>query len=299
MRLFIILLFLIIPKIFFASNILTLMSDFGMDDGAVASMRGVALGVDRKLQVMDITHNIDPYNIRQAAYRLCQTVEFWPKGTVFVCIVDPGVGTERRSIVIETISGHYFVGPDNGIFTLVANKFGIKEVREIDESVNRLKGSEKSYTFFGRDLYAYTGAKLASGKISFEQVGKKISNDICFLKIKQPELKNNSIFGNITVLDVQYGNVWTDISFDLFSKLNIKERDMLLVCIKNNGKVVFKEKVVYVNTFGGVSEGVPLIYFNSLMELAIALNQGNFAEKYCVEGKEDWTISVEKIDKNI
>ena len=146
----------------------------GSLDGAVASMKGVAVGVSPDIHIYDLTHQIEPYNIWQGALRLAQTAEYWPAGTVFVSVVDPGVGTERKSIVLRTKSGHYFVTPDNGTLTFVAPRLGIDAVREIDEAVNRRKNSEKSFTFHGRDVYAYTAARLAAGVISFEQVGREL-----------------------------------------------------------------------------------------------------------------------------
>src|SRR6188768_1375911 len=149
-------------------NALVFQSDFGLKDGAVGAMKGVAFGVSDKLRIFDITHEIPPYNIWEASYRLDQTAAYWPVGTVFVSIIDPGVGSDRKSIVLKTKSGHYFVTPDNGTVTLVAAALGIESVREIDETKNRLKRSRSSYTFHGRDVYAYTGARLAAEVISFE-----------------------------------------------------------------------------------------------------------------------------------
>lgn len=134
----------------FAEEALVLQTDFGLKDGAVSAMKGVAFGVDKQLKIYDLTHEIPAYNIWEASYRLYQTAEYWPQGTVFVSVVDPGVGTDRKSVVLKTKTGQYFVSPDNGTLTLVAQKFGIDSVRQIDEKVNRLKGSEKSYTFHGR-----------------------------------------------------------------------------------------------------------------------------------------------------
>ena len=149
-------------------------SDFGTSDGAVSAMKGVAYEVDSELALFDLTHDIESYNIWEGAYRLFQTASYWPTGTVFVSVVDPGVGTDRKSVVMKTNSGHYFVTPDNGTLTLVAEQLGVAAVREIDEAVNRRTNSEGSYTFHGRDVYAYTAARLAAGKISFEEVGKDL-----------------------------------------------------------------------------------------------------------------------------
>ncbi|HOO65003.1 MAG TPA: SAM-dependent chlorinase/fluorinase, partial [Synergistaceae bacterium] len=149
-------------------------TDFGLLDGAVCTMKGVAFGVDPNLHIFDLTHEIPAFSIWEAAQRLEQTASYWPGGTVFVSVVDPGVGTDRKSVVVKTKTGHFFVTPDNGTLTFVAESLGIEAVREIDEKVNRLGGSEESHTFHGRDVYAYTGARLASGTISFAEVGPEL-----------------------------------------------------------------------------------------------------------------------------
>src|ERR1700761_2203716 len=112
-------------------------SDFGVKDGAVSEMKGVAMGVSPELKLYDLTHEIPAYNIWEAAYRLQQTVPYWPKGTVFVSVVDPGVGTARKSVVMKTRTGQFIVTPDNGTLTLIAETLGLDQIREIDETVNR------------------------------------------------------------------------------------------------------------------------------------------------------------------
>src|SRR5688572_14711884 len=172
-------------------------SDFGLKDGAVAEMKGVALSVEPSLRLYDLTHEIPPYNIWEAAHRLNQTAAYWPAGTVFVSVVDPGVGTGRKSVVLKTKSGHYFVSPDNGSLSLVAKSLGIAEVREINEAINRREGSAGSYTFYGRDVYAYTAARLAAGKIKFESVGEKLVDTVVQIFFQEPVLVNGMIKGNI------------------------------------------------------------------------------------------------------
>ncbi len=207
-----------------ANEALVIQTDFGLKDGAVSAMKGVAFGVDRTLPLYDLTHEIPAYNIWEASYRLYQTLQYWPKGTVFVSVVDPGVGTDRHSVVLKTKSGHYIVTPDNGTLTLVAEHFGIDTVRQIDEKLNRLKGSEKSYTFHGRDVYAYTGARLASGAISYEQVGPLLPAEVVKIPY-QPAVaeKDGTLKGTIPILDVQYGNVWTNIDDALLTKAGINK----------------------------------------------------------------------------
>ena len=134
-------------------------------------MHAVANSVDPDLPIFDIRHNITPFDIAEAAGSLNGNLRYWPPGTVFVSVVDPGVGTLRRSVVLKTKTGHYIVSPDNGSLALVADGLGIEAVREIDESVNRIKGSDDFHTFHGRDVYSFTGARLASGTITYEEVG--------------------------------------------------------------------------------------------------------------------------------
>ena len=277
------------------NHIVVFQSDFGLKDGAVSAMKGVAMGVSPDLRLFDLTHEIPAYNIWEAAYRLEQTVGYWPAGTVFVSVVDPGVGTERKSVVLKTKSGHFIVTPDNGTLTLIAESLGIEEVREIDEAVNRRKGSEKSYTFHGRDVYAYTGARLAAGTIGFEQVGKQLPNQVVNIPYQKAMLEGKKIKGTISILDVQYGNIWTNISPELFNKLNAKVGDILQVTIYHNKIKIYQGNMPYAETFGAVAIGKPLAYLNSLLQLSFALNQGDFSAKNKVYSGSEWTVEVRKV----
>jgi S-adenosylmethionine hydrolase len=277
-----------------ADNALVLQTDFGTKDGAVAAMRGVAFGVSSRLTVHDLSHENTPYNIWEAAYRLKQTAPFWPAGTVFVSVIDPGVGTERKSIVLRTKSGHYFVGPDNGTFTLVAEDLGLAEVREIDEKANRRPGSEKSYTFHGRDVYAFVGARLAAGVIKFAGVGPLLPPKIVMLSYEKPRRDGNALVGNIPALDYQYGNVWTNLDETLFRGLQPKVGDKFRITITRGTEVVYRGEVPYANTFGDVPEGAPLLYLNSLMNVSFALNMGDFAKKHGVSYGAEWSVRLEK-----
>jgi S-adenosylmethionine hydrolase len=274
---------------------LVLMSDFGLEDGAVAAMHGVALGVDPELSVSDLTHQIPDYDIWAGAYRLYQTANYWPQGTVFVSVVDPGVGTKRKSIVLKTPSGRLFVGPDNGLFTLIAERDGVAEVREIDERVNRLPGSSESYTFHGRDVYAYTGARLSSGQITFEQVGPKLDNaGITLIRHPIARFEDGRIKGGIPVLDVKYGNVWTNIPKPLFAKLSIQPNDRVTVRFRNAGKLVAEVTAPFESSFGEVPKGSPLVYVNSLLNVSVAINQGSFAKMHGIESGPEWEVDISK-----
>jgi S-adenosylmethionine hydrolase len=278
---------------------LVLMTDFGQADGAVSAMRGVAFGVDPQLNISDLTHQIPTYDIWVGAYRLFQTVNYWQEGTVFVTVVDPGVGTARKSVVLKTKNGRYYVGPNNGIYTLIAERDGIAEMREIDEKVNRLPGSGDSYTFHGRDVYVYTGARLASGAISFEQVGPLLDPaSLVKIDYQRADRSGDTLRGNIPVLDVNFGNVWTNIPKSLLDQLNIKAGDLLQVRIYNKDKKIATLAVPFESSFGGVKLGQPLAYANSLLNFSLALNQGDFAKKYHIQSGADWHVEVEKANSS-
>ncbi len=278
----------------FAGNALVLQSDFGTKDGAVAAMRGIAFGVSPGLAILDLSHENTPYDIWEAAYRLKQAAEFWPAGTVFVSVVDPGVGTERASIVLQTKSGHYFVGPDNGTWTLVAEELGIAAVRRIDEKVNRRPGSEKSYTFHGRDIYAFVGARLASGTITYEQVGPLLEPKVVSLPYERASVAAGVLKGTIPQIDFHYGNVWTNIPDAMFAELKPAYGDRFAVVMLHDGREVYRGVLPYVRTFGDVKPGDPLLYLNSLLNVSFALNRGSFSAKHGLASGGDWTVRIER-----
>ena len=260
-----------------SNNLLVLQSDFGLVDGAVSAMIGVALQESADLVVHHLTHDITPYNIFEGSYRLFQTVEYWPEGTTFVSVVDPGVGSKRRSVVALTEKNQYIVTPDNGTLSFIKQHVGIKAVREISEVANRRANTEHSYTFHGRDVYAYTGAKLASGHIPFEEVGPD------FVK------------GAIDILDVRFGSLWTSITREEFYSLEPAFGDRFEVTIFNNDMLVYQNQVTYGKSFADVRIGQPLIYINSLYRVGVAINQGSFAKAYNVGVGQNWHIEIKKI----
>ena len=278
------------------NNFLVFESDFGLCDGAVNAMEGVAFGVCPNLQVRHLTHEITPYNVFEASYRLYQTINYWQEGTTFVSIVDPGVGSNRLSVVAKTVTGQYIVTPNNGTLTHINKFIGIESIREIDESVNRLKGSSESYTFHGRDVYAYTGARLASGTITFEEVGPEISKDrIIMLELYGSHIENDCVKGQIDILDVRFGSLWTSVTTEDFKKFGFKYGDKIGVQILNDNKCVYEADIVYGHSFADVKIGAPIVYMNSVNHMAVAINQGNFAEAYRIGVGNSWLITFKKI----
>lgn len=269
-------------------------TDFGLVDGAVSAMYGVAYSVNPELKIHDLTHDITPFNIWEASYRLIQTINYWPESTVFVSVVDPGVGSDRKSVVVKTNSGRYIVTPDNGTLTHVIRLEGIAEVREIDENVNRLPRSGESYTFHGRDVYAYTGARLASGIIDFEGVGPALDvNSLVSLPIVEPVLDGNAVSGTIDVLDVRFGSLWTNIPRTLFLQTGIQYGDRVSITIENDTRTVYRNIILFARSFADVYVGEALSYVNSLDCVAVAINQGSFARAYNIGTGNSWRIRIE------
>ncbi len=274
---------------------LILQSDFGRADGAVSAMYGVACSVDPNIRIYDLTHDIPQYDIWEASYRLIQTINYWPENSVFVSVVDPGVGSDRKFIVVKTSNNMLVVTPDNGTLTHIKRLLGIKEARILDEEVNRLPNSGESYTFHGRDIYAYTGARLACGLINFEDVGPLYNVDeIVELPVSKPYIENAIINGTIDVLDVRYGSLWTNIPRTLFKQLDINLYDTVEVTITNNSRIVYNNNLTYVRSFADVNVGESLLYVNSLDCVAIAINLGSFAKAYNIGTGIAWQIKLKK-----
>ena len=279
---------------------LILQTDFGLADGAVSAMYGVAYSVDENLKIFDLTHDIRPYDVWEASYRLIQTVSYWKAESVFVSVVDPGVGSNRKSVVVKTTGGQYVVTPDNGTLTHIKKMVGIVEAREIDETVNRLPNSGESYTFHGRDVYAYTAARLASGIISFEEVGPTIDvSEIVELKTVAPELEHDVIHGTIDVLDIRFGSLWTNIPRKMFKQLNVSFGERVEICIEHDHRIIYKNILVYAKSFADVCTGETLLYTNSLDCMAVAINQGSFAKAYNIKTGTSWKISIRRAPKVI
>lgn len=277
------------------SNNLILQSDFGIEDGAVSAMKGVARMVSDQIFISDLTHSIPPYDIWVASYRLYQTVKYWPKGTVFVSVVDPGVGSDRRSIACLTKTGHYIITPDNGSLTHILHYEGIEAVIAIDEVKSRLPHSEESHTFHGRDIYAYNGARLAAGQVEFKDLGKPIAlESIKQLPINDSRQEGDTLIGYIDILDVRFGSLWTNIPLSYFKTNDIHHGDKLIVTIYNNENKVYQNILKFVRSFADVNIGEPLIYINSLVNIGVAVNQNSFSELYHIGTGNDWRIEITK-----
>jgi len=275
------------------NKIIVFQSDFGLCDGAVSAMEGVAFTVSPDLNVRHLTHDIPQFNIFEGSYRLYQAINYWPSGTVFVSVVDPGVGSSRKSVVAKTKNGQYIVTPNNGTLTHLDKFVGIEEIREIEERVNRLKNSELSYTFHGRDVYAYTGARLASGTIDYEGVGPKLELDeIVRLPLFGCQKIEGGVMGQVDILDVRFGSLWTSIPYDDFKACGFDFGDDIVVEIFNDNTKVYEGDIQYGRSFADVKVGVPIIYLNSASHMAVALNQGSFSKAFGIGTGSAWKITM-------
>ena len=273
-----------------------LMTDFGSDNMGKAAMEGVILSIDNELICTQLTHRIDPFNTWQASGALMYVVPFWPAGTVFVSVVDPGVGTKRRASVAKLKNGCYVVTPDNGTLTHMYYKIGIEAIREIDENVNRLKGTEGTSIFHGRDLFAYCAGKLAAGVIDFEGVGPEypVNEVVLHDTLFNPNVKSGCAEGIITQAIPHFGNVNTNIPVDAFNAAGFEFGDFVRVTISHEERIHFDADVLYEKSFGFVNEGEPILYNGSMLYLGIALNQGHFANTYGICDGESWKVRIRK-----
>ena len=275
-------------------NTLVFQSDFGLGDGAVSAMHGVSFMVNPDLTIDDLTHEIMPYNIFEASYRLLQTIKYWPEGTVFVSVVDPGVGSSRHSIVVKTKSGHYIVTPDNGTISHVAKYIGLESARIIDEIKDRLPFSENSHTFHGRDVYAYNGAKLAGDTSYYDFLDELSLDELCYETIKDAKITDGVIEGTVDILDIRFGSLWTNISLDMLNEAGIKQGDMIKVIIYYKGIKKYENQMTFGHSFADVGLGETVAYINSLINLGIAINQASFSATYQIGTGADWSIFIKK-----
>lgn len=276
-------------------NFLVMQTDFSLKSAAVSVMHGVSYQVDRDLIVEDISHEVAKWNPYAASTNLAYTLPYWPVGTVFVSVIDPGVGTGRKACVAKTKNGYYIVTPDNGTLTQIARQYGIEEVRIIDETVNRYPGTEQINIFHGRDLFAYCGAKLASGKITFEEVGPAYSVDeIVLIETPDAHVESGIIYGFNMTCNANFGINVSNIPVELLAQIGIQLGDMVRLTVSHNGKVHFDEDVLYHRSFGYVAPGEPICYNAEGMLLGFALNLENFMERYGTQPGPDWIVTIRK-----
>lgn len=276
-------------------EMLVFQTDFGYKDSSVAAMYGVVKSVDRHIEIIDSTHELPQFDIWSASYRLWQAMRFWPKGTIFVAVTDPGVGTARKACVCYTKDGYYIVTPDNGSLTHVAKYNGIEEIREIDETINRLHhaSTDETSVFHGRDLFGYCAARLAAGIIDFAHVGPEYDpSSVVKLPMAQAQYSDHKAMGMIEIDDPNFGNLFTNIDTRQLLAHGFVYDQKIHVIIRHQDHAVFDKELKFEKSFGVVSKGEPLAYNNELMNLSFAVSQGSFVRNYGIGFGSEWSVEV-------
>lgn len=253
------------------------MTDFGTVDDSVAICRGVMYGIMPEVRIVDLTHQVTPFSIQDGARFLFGATPYFPAGTVFAVVVDPGVGSARKAIVAHSKRGQYFVLPDNGVITLVEQRDGIDAVHEITNS-EWMIGSKLSSTFHGRDIFSPVAAHLARGE-DWSKVGPEIAvKDLIRLDLKSAKLDEHGLNATVIATDGPFGNLVTNVDADDFLKLGYQRGQE--VPVKVGGKEL---KIKFVKTFSDVPLNQPLLYIDSRGHLGLAVNQNSFTAIYGIK----------------
>jgi len=251
------------------------MTDFGILDDSVALCKGVMYGVTPNLRIVDLTHQVNAYSIRDGARFLFGATPYFPAGTVFVAVVDPGVGSARKAVVVKSKRGQFFVLPDNGLVTMVEDRDGVESVREVTNP-DWMIGAKISSTFHGRDIFSPVGARIARGD-DWTQVGPAVKK-LVRLDLKPATVDGKGLTGEVIALDGPYGNLITNISADDFQKLGYQLGDKLKVTIA--GREI---EMPLVRTFSDVPLKQPLLFIDSRGLASFGVNQASFAAVYKID----------------
>jgi S-adenosyl-L-methionine hydrolase (adenosine-forming) len=256
------------PKIVF-------MTDFGNDNDAVSICKGVIYSIAPDVRIIDLTHEVKPYSVLDGARFLFGASPYYPAGTIFLAVVDPGVGSARKAVLVKTRRGQFYVLPDNGLVTLVVNRDGIEGAREITNP-SWMIGKALSSTFHGRDLFSPAAAHLARGE-NWTTSGPEVKR-LVRLDLPVSKLDSTGLHGEILALDTPYGSLISNIDAEDFEKLGYSHGDTVSIILRERKMVI-----PYARTFSDVPLGEPLLYIDSRGHLGLALNQGDFSRVYNVK----------------
>jgi S-adenosylmethionine hydrolase len=251
------------------------MTDFGTVDDSVALCKGVMYGITPNLRIVDLTHQVTPFSIQDGARFLFGASPYFPTGAVFVAVIDPGVGSTRKPVVVKSKRGQFFVLPDNGLMTMVEDRDGIEGIREITNQ-DWMIGAKISSTFHGRDIFSPVGARVARGD-DWTQVGPELKT-LVRLDLKPAKLDDKGLNGEVIALDGPYGNLVTNIDTDAFQKLGYQRGQKIKVTIAGH-----EIEMPFVKTFSDVPLKQPLLFIDSRGRVSFAVNQGSFAATYGIE----------------
>jgi S-adenosylmethionine hydrolase len=262
-------------------KVIGFMTDFDVKDDAVGICKAVMDSVAPGVRIIDITHQSEPYNIAMGARFLAGSAPYFPKDAVFVVVIDPGVGSKRKAIIAKSRVGQFFVLPDNGLLTLVDDRDGIVEAREITNPAWMI-GSGISSTFHGRDIFSPAGAHLARGD-DWTKSGPALDvTKLVRLDLKNATIDATGLHGQVIGTDGPFGNMVLNVPAETFAQLGYELGDQVPVMLAGKHYVF-----PFVKTFSDVPIGKELFYIDSRGRLSLGIDQGNFSETYEVgEGAE-------------
>jgi S-adenosylmethionine hydrolase len=261
-------------------SVISLLSDFGYIDPYVAEMKAVIYSISPKSHVIDISHEIRKFDIRMGAFVLASATPFFPKKTIHVAVVDPGVGTKRRSIIIET-ERSIFVGPDNGLLLLAAKKEQVLNIFNIKNPKYML--SEVSKTFHGRDIFAPTAAHLANG-VDPSDFGPRL-NEYIRPKYAQIRTKNGVLLGEVIHID-DFGNIISNISSEDLKQAGIHKGDSLKISLGKKDLILD-----FCEAYGEVPSKTPLALIGGSNFLEVVVNQGNASKIFKILVEDLFLVS--------
>jgi S-adenosylmethionine hydrolase len=258
------------------------LSDFGTRDDAVAICKGVMLQIEPSLRVIDLTHEVTPFAVADGARLLADTAAYYPADTVFVGVIDPGVGSARKPLVARSKRGQLFVVPDNGLITLVAERDGLAGTREITNT-GWMRAGGRSSTFHGRDVFAPVAAHLARGD-TWTEAGPPVDAPVR-LEVRTATIDGDLLRGEVIATDGPYGNLITNVDATQLATLGWTTGDRI-------GIEIGRERLTlpFVRTFSDVPVGSDLLYVDSRARLGVATNKGDFAKTHHVTAPTPLTI---------
>jgi S-adenosylmethionine hydrolase len=259
-----------------APRVIGFMTDFDVKDDAVGICKAVMLGIAPQVRIVDITHQVTPYDIAQAGRFLAGSAPYFPRNAVFVTVIDPGVGSTRKAIIAKSKVGQYFVLPDNGLITGVAERDGLVGAREITNPA-WMMGAKLSSTFHGRDIFSPAGAHLARGD-DWTEAGPEVAvATLVRLQNTTASIDGQGLHALVIGTDGPYGNLVLNVPAETFARLGYRLGDRVPVTIAGSAYTL-----PFVRTFSDVPVGEGLLYIDSRGRLSVGIDQGNFSEAHHV-----------------
>jgi S-adenosylmethionine hydrolase len=256
------------------SSTIVFMTDFGIANDAVAICKGVILGIADNARIVDLSHTVTPYSIDDGTRFLAGTSPYYGPGTIFLVVIDPGVGSSRKAVIVKSRRGQFFVLPDNGLMTLVQDRDGIEGAHEITNPAWMI-GAKLSSTFHGRDIFSPAAGHLAAGW-NWTEAGPAVAvKDLVRSNLRAPRIGDSGIEGDVIALDDPYGNLVSNVPSEYFLPLGYHVGDTIAVRIGDK-----EIPLPYVKTFSDVPMGQPLLYIDSRGRVGLAVNQGDFSKTY-------------------